>query len=264
MIVMVSPVFIATSAVAALTYLALALGRRGLGHAVARALFALAWASHAASLLSFWITEPGRFGFSIALSAMAWMVSTLYAIESRIYPQLHARWELTSLGAAAVILSMILPGQIHTQLASPWLTLHWVIGFVAYAAIAAAVLHGWLMLRAEAAMRSAATSDTGLPLLALERLTFRFLAVGVALLTLTLVVGIGFSKAWFGVHLRWDHKTILSIVAWAILTRLWVLRRWRGIRGRAAVMQLYAGAVVLLLSYVGSRFVSEVLLQHAS
>jgi ABC-type uncharacterized transport system permease subunit len=41
---------------------------------------------------------------------------------------------------------------------------------------------------------------------------------------------------------------------------LLVGRHWRGWRGRQATRWLYAGTLVLLLAYVGSRFVLEVLL----
>ena len=52
--------------------------------------------------------------------------------------------------------------------------------------------------------------------------------------------------------------------------RPWVLaallagRRWQGWRGRRATRWLYVGAVLLLLAYVGSRFVFEVLLARGS
>jgi ABC-type uncharacterized transport system permease subunit len=43
---------------------------------------------------------------------------------------------------------------------------------------------------------------------------------------------------------------------------LLVGRRWWGWRGRKAVWCVYAGAGLLLLAYVGSRFVLEVLLHR--
>jgi ABC-type uncharacterized transport system permease subunit len=37
---------------------------------------------------------------------------------------------------------------------------------------------------------------------------------------------------------------------------------WRGWRGRQATRWLYAGSVLLLLAYAGTRFVYEVILQR--
>ena len=65
-------------------------------------------------------------------------------------------------------------------------------------------------------------------------------------------------------HWRWDHKTVLSLLAWGVFAALLAGRHWRGWRGRSATGWLYAGATLLLLGYVGSRFVFEVLLGRAS
>jgi ABC-type uncharacterized transport system permease subunit len=51
-------------------------------------------------------------------------------------------------------------------------------------------------------------------------------------------------------------------MAWAVFAALLVGRRLRGWRGRKATRWLYVGAVLLLLAYVGSRFVLEVLLNR--
>jgi ABC-type uncharacterized transport system permease subunit len=59
---------------------------------------------------------------------------------------------------------------------------------------------------------------------------------------------------------RWDHKTVLSLVAWAIFAALLAGRHFRGWRGQQATRWLYAGVLALLLAYVGSRFVLEVLM----
>jgi ABC-type uncharacterized transport system permease subunit len=48
-----------------------------------------------------------------------------------------------------------------------------------------------------------------------------------------------------------------------VFAALLVGRHLRGWRGRRATRWLYAGAVLLLLGYAGSRFVLEVLLQRA-
>jgi MYXO-CTERM domain-containing protein len=92
-------------------------------------------------------------------------------------------------------------------------------------------------------------------LLQLERLTFRFVEAGFVLLTLTLALGIFTLAAW-----RWDHKTVFSLLAWLVFAALLVGRRRRGWRGRQATRWLYGGAALLLLAYVGSRFVLEVML----
>ena len=94
----------------------------------------------------------------------------------------------------------------------------------------------------------------GMPLLRLERVTFRFVEAGFVVLTLALVLGVATTEHW-----RWDHKTVFSLMGWAVFAALLLGRQWRGWRGRRATRWLYAGALLLLLAYVGSRFVFEVL-----
>ncbi len=56
---------------------------------------------------------------------------------------------------------------------------------------------------------------------------------------------------------------MFSLLSWATFAVL-LLGRWRfGWRGRNAVRMLYTGSVLLLLAYVGSRFVLEVVLGRA-
>jgi ABC-type uncharacterized transport system permease subunit len=65
----------------------------------------------------------------------------------------------------------------------------------------------------------------------------------------------GAGKVW-----KWDHKTIFSVLSWLAFAVLIVGRAQFGWRGRTAVRVLYIGSGLLLLAYVGSRFVLEVVL----
>jgi ABC-type uncharacterized transport system permease subunit len=122
------------------------------------------------------------------------------------------------------------------------------------------VVHAWLMMRAERHMRQATEPQAGLPLLTLERLTFRFVTAGFVLLSATLLAGIVFGEQVWGQRWRWDHKTVFSVLAWAAFALLLLGRARFGWRGRTAVRMLYVGSLLLLLAYVGSRFVLEVVL----
>jgi ABC-type uncharacterized transport system permease subunit len=53
------------------------------------------------------------------------------------------------------------------------------------------------------------------------------------------------------------------VLGWLVFAGLLSGRRAFGWRGPAATRWVYAGAAMLLLAYVGSRFVLEVLLQRA-
>ena len=247
---------------AALAYTALAGAHTRLSLPRARQLLVLAWGLHLLTLLLSLFSTPARFGFAPALSVTGWLVLTVYLIESRLYPQLKARWTLAVLGTLVVLLALVFPGAPYPALASAWLPLHWALGIASYGLIATAVAHAWLMQRAERAMRAGLSTDADMPLLTLERLTFRFVGAGFVVLGATLLAGWWFSEGL--VHRWvWNHKTVFSVLAWLTMGVL-LLGRWRlGWRGRTAVRTLYLGAGFLLLGYAGSRFVLEVLLQRA-
>ena len=194
-----------------------------------------------------------------------WLVLTVYAIERRLFPQLHAHWALAGLGSVAVLLSVVFPGTSYHVIASPWLPLHWALGIASYGLFAAAVVHGWLMVRAERSIRLATQNSTGVPLLTLERLTFRFVEAGFVLLSATLLVGWVFAEILYGPGLawKWDHKTVFSLLAWLTFAGLLIGRARLGWRGLKATRVLYLGAGLLLLSYAGSRFVLEVILRRS-
>src|SRR3990167_6194866 len=111
---------------------------------------------------------------------------------------------------------------------------------------------------------SSVDPHSGMPLLTLERLTFRFVTAGFVLLTATLAAGMLFSEALYGRAWSWDHKDVFSVLSWLTFAALLLGRKRFGWRGRSAVRMLYAGAALLLLAYVGSRFALEVVLGRSA
>jgi ABC-type uncharacterized transport system permease subunit len=261
-----SPLSLTLAAGAAVAYAVSAVGANRLGARVARVAVRLAWLLHGAVLAwSLFGAEP-RFGFAPALSVTAWLVAAVYAVESRVYPLLETRWALSALGAVAVLLAMLFPGNPLHATASPWLPLHWALGIASYGLFGVAVVHAWFMTRAEARIRHAADPHSGMPLLTMERLTFRFVSAGFLLLSATLLVGVLFEKQLYGAAtpLKWDHKTAFSVLSWLTFAVLLVGRSQFGWRGKRAVRVLYIGSGLLLLAYVGSRFVMEIVLGRST
>src|SRR5512140_727372 len=251
---------------AAVAYAVPAAAGARLSDGTARIAVLVAWLLHALVLGLGLVAEPHRFGFAPALSVTAWLVLTVYAVERQMFPQMQARWALAGLGSAAVLIALAFPGsELHVS-ASPWLPLHWALGIASYGLFAAAVVHAWLMMRAERNIRHATDPQAGVPLLTLERLTFRFANAGFVLLSATLLAGLFVTEALCGPGrggVRWDHKTVFSILSWLVFAALLLGRARFGWRGRKAVRVLYTGSLLLLLAYAGSRFVLEVILRRA-
>ncbi len=258
------PAGVALTLAAVAAYAVPAAVARRLSERSARTALLAAWLLHAGTLAFALLGDPVRFGFAPALSMTAWLVLTVYAIERQVFPQLEARWALAGIGAITVLLALAFPGTpLHPAL-SAWLPVHWALGIASYGLFAAAVIHAWLMMRAERHIRQATDSHAGLPLLTLERLTFRFATGGFVLLSATLLAGLVFGEAAGGPGWRWDHKTTFSVLAWLAFAALLLGRARFGWRGRKAVRVLYIGSLLLLLAYVGSRFVLEVVLHRGA
>nr|WP_315195928.1 cytochrome c biogenesis protein CcsA [uncultured Aquabacterium sp.] len=214
---------------------------------------------------------PGaRFGFGPALSVTSWLVLAVYAVESRRLGLPAIRRALGVLASVTVVLAWWFPGQSHAQQASAWAPLHWITGFASYGLIGAALLHAALLQHAERRLRAGSGGSglipsparpsgnaLGMPLLRLESLTLRFVGSGFAMLSLTLLLGAVFAAPW-----KWDHKTVFSVLSWLVFATLLIGRARFGWRGRQAIRWLVAGSLLLLLAYVGSRFVLEVVLQR--
>jgi ABC-type uncharacterized transport system permease subunit len=256
------------STLAGLAYVLPAASAQAMGGRTARQVLTLAWVLH--GLLLGWglMAEAPRFGFAPALSVTAWLALAIYGIESRIYPQLPSRkalWVAAAVGLSTLGLSWLFPGQPLHASASVWLPVHLALGIASYGLFAAAAVHAWLMNRAEAHMRQMTEQAPGLPLLTLERLTFRFVGSGFVLLSATLLSAIVFGESLYGngTAWRWDHKTVFSLLSWAVFAVLLLGRARFGWRGRRAARLLYGGALLLLLAYVGSRFVLEIVLDRS-
>ena len=231
-----------------------------------RAALTVAWLAHAAAIVvdiaGLGSDIPGaRFGFAPALSMTLWFVLAVYGVESRFVPLPGVRRWLAVLGLLAVALAWAFPGELRPQAPTRWAPLHWVLGLASYGLFGAAVLHAALMNRAEAQLRrkslAPSAAPAGMPLLRLERLTYRFVSAGFAVLSAALLLGAWFANPW-----RWDHKTVFSVLGWVVFAGLLAGRRAFGWRGPRATRWLYAGAGLLLLAYVGSRFVLEVMLHR--
>ena len=261
-----SPVGLTLAVAAAAAYAVSAVGGSRMGVTVVRLTVYFAWLLHGRVLAMSLLGEAPRFGFAPALSVTAWLIAAVYAIESYVFPLLQTRWTLSALGAVTVLLAVLFPGTPLHANASPWLPLHWALGIASYGLFGVAVVHAWFMTRAEERIRVASDPHSGMPLLTMERLTFRFVGAGFLLLSATLLVGVLFGNELYGSAkpLKWDHKTAFSALSWLAFAILLIGRARFGWRGRRAVRVLYMGSGLLLLAYVGSRFVMEIILGRSA
>jgi len=147
----------------------------------------------------------------------------------------------------------------------PWATAHIAIALLAYAFLLMAAVMALLMNGLERRLHRglpSADAESTPPLLTLERYVFRLVGVGFVLLTLTVVSGALFSEQVFGKPFTFTHKSVFTILAWLTFGAL-LAGRWRfGWRGRQATKWIVTGSVLLVLAYLGTKFVLEVVLHR--
>ena len=91
---------------------------------------------------------------------------------------------------------------------------------------------------------------------------FQLLGIAFALLTATLASGVLYSETLFGKAFQLSYKTVFGVFSWIIFGGL-LFGQWKfGWRGKLAVRWTLIGFGLLLLSYVGSKFVLEIILKR--
>ncbi len=226
-------------------------------------------ASHSALIYADLLAGPElRFGFGAALSAMMWLGVLIYWIESLFFKLEGMQVPVLALAALCSLLPAFFPGLALAPSAtqSAQFRIHLLLAMLAYSFFTIAALHALLMTLLERRLHRGAL--TGIfsalpPLLTMEILLFRLIGAGFVLLTLTLATGVMFSETLFGTALRFNHKTLFALASWIIFAALLAGRHFYGWRGRTALRWTVAGFIALLLAYVGSRFVLEVVLQRS-
>ncbi len=208
----------------------------------------------------------GNFNFGIfyALSAILWLTALIYWLANLKHKIDILQCFVLPPAAVFVLLSAI---SIHDYIA-PYAEATWFMGHVATAILAYslftfAAMHALLMAIAERSLHNKPTIiklPTFPPLMIMESLLFKVITLGFILLTLTLASGMLFSEQIFGEPLQFTHKVIFSIASWVIYAWLLFGRYQYGWRGAKAIRWTLAGFGFLLLSYVGSRIVMDLLL----
>jgi len=205
-----------------------------------------------------------RIGVGDAISAILWLTVLIYWLGSLFYRLEGLQALIMPVAAVAALLPALLPAAQplpNTELLV--FKLHLLIAMLAYSLFTIASLHVLLMAMLDRRLHQGSL-PAGLqklpPLLTMETLLFRIIWAGFAMLSLTLVSGVVFSEELFGMAARLSHKTVFGILSWLVFGALLCGRHFYGWRGRIAVRWTLTGFLMLVLAYLGSKFVLEVLL----
>ena len=205
-----------------------------------------------------------RFSFSLAASLMLWLAVLIYWLESFRSRMDGMQPMVLPLAALSTALPVAFPQTHEIAYAQAMgFKMHFLVAMLAYSLFTLSALHAVFMgfIEHKLHRKTLSRHQASLPsILSMESLLFRMIGIAFLLLTLTLISGLAFSEQIFGKAFVLDHKTVFAFASWVIFAALLFGRYNYGWRGRIALRWTLAGFLLLILAYIGSRFVLEVLL----
>lgn len=218
--------------------------------------------------------------FAVALVSGAWQtdlstalwvsVAATTALFAAIAAASPSSWRLGPLLmpylAAVGIVASIARGEPRPMTGGApaiWIDLHILVSVLTYALLTlAAVASLAVFLQERALKRKRPTRLTRMlpAVVEAERLSGRLLMAS------DLILGLGIATGWAtqyfesGSIWRLDHKTLLSLVAFGLISALLLGHRVCGVRGRMAARVVLLAYLLLILAFPGVKFVTQILL----
>lgn len=245
------------------------------GSQTPEALKALRWPALGAALLhlvavGMEMFGPGviHFGFGLAVSVAMLLAVAITLVESWVRKVSGLMGILLIVAAAGAVMPVFFSGE--TVPAETWSYLfrfHLLAALAAYSFMTIAFVQAVLLALLQRQLKdpAAATELSGLVanlpnLMAMERILYRIVLLGFVCLTLVLVLGAFATNDAYGQFFVFDHKTVLSWMAWIVFAVLLVGRYFFGWRNKKARAWFWAGYAILVVAYLVYRLVFELFL----
>lgn len=214
--------------------------------------FAGAWRTGLSA--SLWVTIAASLVVFAALAAStreSWRLSPL------LFPY------LVILALLATIWSHQPEHPMTGEAPAAWIVLHITLAVATYSLLTIAAIAGLAIMLQERALKSKRRTSLSarLPSIAdAEALEVRLLVASEAVLGCGIVTGMAAQYFTSGDLLAFDHKTLLTVVAFLVIGVLLIAHFRIGLRGRQAARLVLAAYLLVTLGYPGVKFVTDVLL----
>lgn len=205
-------------------------------------------------------------GIGYALCLLTWLMLLLYWCGSFFYSLKGLQLLLYPFAALSMLAAALWPqpGAGYAVDNMPF-ALHVAASLLSYSLFGIAALLSLLILLLNRRLRNHRISPLVSflpPLLSLEKLMFQSMLAGFVLLSVSVGGALLFSPEIFGKPLALTHKSVFGVLSWLVYALILLLHRTRRWRGRTAALWCVAGFMCLMLAYVGSKFVLQVLLHR--
>ena len=211
--------------------------------------------------------EAWRTGFSDALWLTVGACLLAFGVLSMLA---RGAWRLAPLLAPYLLLLAVLATIWHASPERPlpqaaptgWLSVHIAASLLTYALITLAAVAGLAVIvqeRSHKARRPTAIAQALPPIADSERLELRLLVIAELVLGAGLLTGMALSYLDRGVAFDADHKSILSLAAFALIGLVLFAHYRTGVRGKRAARLVLTVYLLVTLAYPGVKFVTDVL-----
>lgn len=208
-------------------------------------------------------------GWQTGFAAAVWItVAASVAIFATIAAATRKAWPLASillpylmiLGVLAIALR---DGPAAVAAPTGWVVAHIVLSVITYGLLTIAAVAGLAVFLQERALKakSAGALTRVLPSMAdAETIQVRLLAACLVILGCGVITGMSAQYVHDGRLLNLDHKTVFSLIAFAVIGALLAAHYKTGVRGRRAARFVLLAYLLLTLAYPGVKFVTDVVL----
>jgi len=204
-------------------------------------------------------------GFGTMLSILGWVEAILLHVLILYRPIASLALGAYPLSIFGVLMSWIGPHDVvpyhHYGMG---MISHILISIIAYCVIMLAVAQAFLLFCMDYLLKhkhpGAALVKLLPPLQTMEVVLFEMVGIGLGLLTVSILSGAVYVEDLLAQHLV--HKTVFTLAAWVIFATLLAGRYFYGWRGRMAIRWTLAGSFLLLLGFLGTQFVLQLILHR--
>ena len=227
-------------------------------------LWLIACVIHAAHLYPQTFTSHGlNFHIYNSISILLFIIASIVLILSVFKHSEFLGLFILPIAIASIALTILNPEVSASASNISGLQLHIVTSLFSFSVLSISAIQSLVLFNQDRHLRDLSLGELSPslpPLHDSERFLFQTISIGFVLLTIALLSGFVFLENMFEQHIA--HKTILSILAWIIFALL-LWGRWQfGWRGRIAIRWTLGGFAVLILAYLGSKFVQELILNR--
>jgi ABC-type uncharacterized transport system permease subunit len=223
--------------------------------------------AHASLIYITTISNGINLNFSNSLLIVSWVTVFFYYLINRKI-QFNGLENLTLIPALLIILShpFLKNDQSFEIQMSINSIIHIIIAILSYSLLTVGAIFSIFILLFQNNLTKKYQNEENFSgnfsLLSMEDILFKIYWFGFILLSITLFSGILFTNEIFGTSIVWNHKTIFSLMAWITYGAMLLGRMKYGWRGKKAVVISLIAFMFLLLSYFGTKFVLEILLNN--